>query len=63
MRHTFATLAVSVGENINWIAGMLGHQSPVITLERYNRLAPNLTRTDGKALLAATRTGNDPRWT
>jgi integrase len=53
MRHTFATLAISTGENINWVARMLGHKSPVITLERYNRFVPNLTREDGKALLAA----------
>ncbi len=32
---------------------MLGHQSPVVTLEKYNRYVPNLTREDGKALLAA----------
>jgi len=51
MRHTFATLAISVGENINWVARMLGHKSPVVTLERYNRFVPNLTRSDGKALL------------
>jgi integrase len=53
MRHTFATLAISAGENINWVARMLGHKSPVITLERYNRFVPNLTREDGRALLAA----------
>ena len=51
MRHTFATLAISTGENINWVARMLGHKSPVITLERYNRFVPNLTRLDGRALL------------
>ena len=51
MRHTFATLAISVGENINWVARMLGHQSPVVPLEKYNRFVPNLTRTDGRALL------------
>jgi integrase len=51
MRHTFATLAISAGENINWVARMLGHKSPVMTLEKYNRFVPNLTRTDGKALL------------
>jgi integrase len=51
MRHTFAMLAISAEENINWVARMLGHQSPVITPERYNRFVPNLTRTDGKALL------------
>jgi integrase len=54
MRHTFATLAISVGENINWVARMLGHKSAVMTLERYNRYVPNLTREDGK-LLAGTR--------
>ena len=53
MRHTFATLAISAGENINWVARMLGHQSPVVTLEKYNRFVPNLTRADGKALLEA----------
>jgi len=57
MRHTFATLAISAGKNINWVARMLGHQSPVITLERYNRFVPNLTRLDGRALLAGGRTG------
>jgi integrase len=57
MRHTFATLAISAGENINWVARMLGHQSPVMTLERCNCYVPNLTRTDGKALLAAGLTG------
>ena len=50
MRHTFATLAISAGENINWVARMLGHNSPVISLERYNRFVPNLTREDGKLL-------------
>jgi integrase len=51
MRHTFATLAISAGENINWVARMLGHKSPVVTLEKYNRFVPNLTRADGTALL------------
>ena len=32
---------------------MLRHKSPVVTLEKYNRFVPNLTRTDGKALLEA----------
>ena len=30
---------------------MLKHKSLVVTLERYNRFVPNLTRSDGKALL------------
>jgi integrase len=36
-RHTFATLDISVRENINWVARMLGHKSPALTLEKYNR--------------------------
>jgi integrase len=56
MRHTFATLAISAGENINWVGRMLGHKSPVVTLEKYNRFVPNLTREDGKALLQAAET-------
>ncbi len=54
MRHTFATLALSLGENPNWVSRMLGHKSLVMTLERYNRYVPNLAREDGK-LLAGTR--------
>jgi len=30
---------------------MLGHKSPVMTLEKYNRYVPNLTRSDGQALV------------
>ncbi len=51
IRCTFGTLTISVGENINWVARMLGHKSPVVTLEKYNRFVPNLTRLDGQALL------------
>lgn len=34
---------------------MLGHRSRVMTLEKYNRFVPNLTRADGKALLGTHR--------
>lgn len=50
MRHTFATLAIAVGENISWVSRMLGHSSVEITLRRYNRFIPNLTRMDGSLL-------------
>jgi hypothetical protein len=52
MRRTFASLSISAGENINRVAACWG-KSPVATLEKYNRFVPNLTREDGKALLAA----------
>jgi integrase len=50
MRHTFATLAIAVGENISWVSRMLGHSTVEITLKRYNRFVPNLTRRDGSLL-------------
>jgi integrase len=49
MRHTFATLHIAAGENISWVSRMLGHSSVEITLKKYNRFVPNLTREDGSA--------------
>jgi integrase len=57
MRHSFATLALSIGENPNWVSRMLGHKSLVMTLERYNRYVPNLTREDGKLLAGTNEMG------
>jgi hypothetical protein len=34
---------------------VLGNKNPVVTLKKYNRYVPNLTREDGKALLAANK--------
>jgi len=47
IRHTFATLHIAVGENISWVSKMLGCKSVEITLKKYNRFVPNLTREDG----------------
>jgi len=49
MRHTFATLNIAAGEQISWVSKMLGHSDVQITLRRYNRFIPNLTRDDGSA--------------
>ena len=49
LRHTFATLHIAAGENISWVSKMLGHSSVEITLKKYNRFIPNLTREDGSA--------------
>jgi hypothetical protein len=45
-------LSISAGEKINRVAAYWG-KSPVAALEMCNRLVPNLTRTDAKALLEA----------
>lgn len=50
VRHTFATLALSAGENIGWVSMMLGHASSRITWDTYHRFIPNCTRADGSAM-------------
>ena len=50
LRHTFVTLALGLGENVSWVSKMLGHSNVSMTLAKYNRYAPNLTRQDGFAM-------------
>lgn len=35
MRHSFASLMISNGEDILWVAHMLGHSTPDMTLKKY----------------------------
>jgi integrase len=49
-RHTFATLALSSGEAIGWVAEMLGHANTEMVIRHYHKFIPNLTRQDGSAL-------------
>jgi len=37
LRHSFATLMISEGEDILWVSKMLGHKSSDITLKTYAR--------------------------
>ncbi len=52
IRHTFATLMLSSGENPNWIAQMMGHVSTEMLFKRYSKFIPNVTRRDGSAFLS-----------
>ncbi|MFH1699216.1 MAG: site-specific integrase [Candidatus Zixiibacteriota bacterium] len=42
LRHTFASLLISQGENIKFVQSQLGHASAKTTLDRYGHLMPNL---------------------
>jgi len=57
MRHTFATLHIAAGENPEWVSKTMGHSSLKITLEKYSRYIPNLTRKDGSAFDAILKKG------
>jgi len=41
MRHTFASLMIASGEDVLWVANMLGHKSANITLQVYAKYTKN----------------------
>ena len=49
-RHTFATIALSAGEEIGWVARQMGHESSEMVVRHYYRWIRNNTRQDGAAL-------------
>ena len=50
-RHTFGTLMLSVGENPNWVARMMGHTSVEMLFKKYSGFIPNVTHQDGTAFM------------
>lgn len=50
LRHTYASLLISQGENIKFIQSQLGHASAKTTLDRYGHLMPNLENNAARRL-------------
>jgi integrase len=52
MRHTFASHALSAGENIMWVAKQMGHHDWTITAKKYARWIPSIVPDAGDKLAA-----------
>lgn len=52
MRHSFASMMISNGEDILWVSSMLGHKDSTTTLEKYARYIKQEKRSRGNFLLA-----------
>jgi integrase len=48
-RHTFASCALSAGEQIGWVARQLGHTNTEMVIRHYYRWIRTNTRQDGSA--------------
>jgi integrase len=46
-RHTFATMMISVGENLGWVQKMMGHTTLKMITDKYFSYIPNITHRDG----------------
>ena len=53
MRHTFASMMISNGEDILWVSKMLGHTNSAITLTMYARYIENKEKKRGAFLTAS----------
>jgi len=53
MRHTFASMMISNGEDILWVSKMLGHTTSAITLTMYARYIENKDKKRGAFLTAS----------
>ena len=47
MRHTFASQALSAGENVLWVAKQMGHKDWTVTAKKYARWIPTVTPNAG----------------
>ena len=52
MRHTFASMMISNGEDILWVSNMLGHKDSSMTLEKYARYIKKNDKKRGVFLVA-----------
>jgi len=52
-RHTFATMALSFGENPLWVAAVMGHRDTEMIIEVYTRYVANSNGTEDGLLLNA----------
>ncbi len=50
LRHTYASILISQGENLKFIQSQLGHSSAQITLDRYGHLMPQVQHGAGERL-------------
>jgi integrase len=51
LRHTFASMMLSAGEPIPWVAAQLGHTDPTVTMRRYYRFLPEAAPNAGAKAL------------
>lgn len=61
LRHTFASMMLSSGEPIPWVAAQLGHGDPTVTMRVYYRWIPDAAPDAGSRALdrfGAPKTGN-----
>lgn len=59
MRHTFASQALSAGENVIWVARQMGHRDWTITAKKYARWIPSMVPDAGSKLALAWSEANN----
>lgn len=57
MRHTFASQALSAGENVMWVAKQMGHRDWTITAKKYARWIPSIVPDAGDKVAAVWAVG------